>query len=211
MQRLLIYDATQHTRAPRSLGLAWQFGSYLYRGLGRIDAAYGARRFDAALRWVRRRADEHGPVTELQYWGHGKWGAVFVDRERLDRGALAPAHPLRRDLDAIRECLAPNALIWFRTCETLGANAGQDFASALGDYLGARIAGHTFVIGFYQSGLHELPPGCRADWSASEGLAVGSPGAPQRALNSAPSQPNTITCLEGRVPTQWATQQLPVR
>jgi hypothetical protein len=96
--------------------------------------------------------------------------------------------------------LAPDALLWFRTCETLGAHAGQDFAAALTDATGARVAGHTFVIGFFQSGLHCLRPGVAPHWSAEEGLAQGSAERPQSALPSTPDAPNTITCLTGAIP-----------
>ena len=51
--RLLVYDATQLDRKPAGLGLAWYAGSYLYRGLGRLDAAFGARSFESALDCAR--------------------------------------------------------------------------------------------------------------------------------------------------------------
>ena len=86
---------------------------------------------------------------------------------------------MKNDLARFREQLAPNALIWFRTCETLGANAGIEFAERLADWTGARIAGHTHVIGFHQSGLHALAPGVAADWSPTEGLVEGTADAPQ--------------------------------
>jgi len=106
-------------------------------------------------------------------------------------------------LAALREQLAPGALVWFRTCETLGAAAGIDFAERLADFLGARVAGHTYVIGFHQSGLHGLPPGTRADWSPTEGLADGTAEAPRRAKWSHRLAPRTITCLGGEVPEPW--------
>ena len=121
----------------------------------------------------------------------------------LDAGALAHRHPLRRGLDALRERLAPGALVWFRTCETFGAARGLDFARRLADHLGARVAGHTFIIGFHQSGLHGLAPGAAPDWSATEGLAEGSADEPRRARWSSPFAPQTITCLSGRVPERW--------
>lgn len=197
--RLIVYDRTQRARAPRGLGYSWQYGSYLYRALRRTDAAYGARDFDGMLRFLAS-YEPTRPITELQFWGHGKWGKIFVAQDSLDRGVLAPTHPRHALFQAFRERLAPNALLWFRTCETLGAHAGQDFAKALGDATGARVAGHTFVIGFLQSGLHCLRPGQTPDWSAAEGLARGTAQAPEQALASAPDAPNTITCLHGEVP-----------
>lgn len=197
--RLVVYDATQRDRKPRGLGLSWQYGTQLYRALGRVDAAFGARDFREALAWL---AGYRGaqPVAELQFWGHGKWGAIFVDRDVLDRSVLQPNHRLHAAFQGFRERLLPNALLWFRTCETLGAVPGQDFAQSLGDATGARVAGHTFVIGFLQSGLHCLQPGDRPSWPSNEGLAKGHPAAPEQALPSAPDAPNTITCLHGNIP-----------
>lgn len=192
-----MFDATQARRPPRLLGLSWRVGAGLYRARGWLDASLGVTSFDQALDFLAR-AEE--PIGEIQFWGHGKWGRALVDRESFDRSALAPGHRLRPKLEAVRERLAPDALVWFRTCETLGAHAGQDFARALGDFLGARVAGHTFVIGFWQSGLHALAPGAAPDWAPDEGLAVGTPDRPERAHVSAPDRPNTITCFTGRWP-----------
>jgi len=201
--RLVVYDATQRARPPRALGLSWQLGTYLYRGLGRVDAAFGARSFAEAFSWLSTHERER-PIAELQFWGHGRWGRALIERESFDRSALAQGHALHAGVRAFRERLSGDALVWFRTCETLGAERGHSFASALSDFLGASVAGHTFVIGYFQSGLHRLRPGERPSWSASEGLARGTPEAPEAALESGPSQPNTITCLTGRIPESIA-------
>jgi hypothetical protein len=197
--RLIVYDATQRKRRPRALGFSWQYGSYLYRALGRADGSVGASSFAHAFDWLARYQPSR-QIEELQFWGHGKWGRVFIDGESLDRGLLSPAHALNAQFRALRERLSQSALLWFRTCETLGASAGHDFASALGDATGARVAGHTYVIGFMQSGLHCLKPGEKPHWSASEGLARGTAEAPEAALTSSPEAPNTITCLNGEIP-----------
>jgi hypothetical protein len=197
--RLVVYDATQKRRRPAALGLSWQYGSYLYRGLRRVDASHGAESFVDALGWLGRHEASRA-IQELQFWGHGKWGRIFLDRESLDRSVLEPSHEHHAAFERLRERLTPNALIWFRTCETLGAQAGHDFASALADATGARVAGHTFVIGFFQSGLHCLRPGQRPHWSNTEGLARGTPERPEAALGSSIQAPNTITCLDGVVP-----------
>lgn len=200
--RLVVYDVTQQKRTPRALGLSWHYGTHLYRGLGRIDAAYGARCFSDAFHWLSCHEGAR-PIDEIQFWGHGKWGRIFIEGEMLDRGVLSPTHPQHRAFQALRDRLSPSALLWFRTCETLGARAGQDFASALGDATGARIAGHTFIIGFWQSGLHCLGPGQSPAWSSAEGLARGTPEKPEAALPSSFGAPNTITCLTGQVPESF--------
>lgn len=201
--RLLVFDATQRTKAPLGLGLSWSAGSVLYRALGRIDASYPARDWSSALAWLANQSEQR-PIAEIQYWGHGRWGRALIDRDSLDRTALNPGHRLHAGLMALRARLTQNALIWFRTCETLGATAGHDFAGALADFSGARVAGHTYEIAYYQSGLHVLAPGARPDWSVEEGLARGTANTPERSKHSHPAEPNTITCLTGAIPSQFA-------
>ena len=197
--RLLVFDRTC-VRGSGALSPVWSLGSRLYRGLGRVDAVRGVASWRETFAFV---AEQRDSIEELQYWGHGKWGCAFVDREVLDRRALSPAHPLHDGLAALKERLAPDALVWFRTCETLGAARGIDFGERLADHLGARVAGHTFIIGLHQSGLHGLAPGTRADWSPNEGLAEGTAADPKRAKWSTPLSPRTITCFTGRVPPAW--------
>jgi hypothetical protein len=158
--------------------------------------------FEDGLAWLSA-VSPSAPIAELQFWGHGKWGRIFIGREALDKRALAQGHDHHAALCALRERLSPDALIWFRTCETFGAMVGQDFARAWTDFFGCRAAGHTFVIGYWQSGLHLLHPGHSPTWGVEEGLIRGSPARPERAALSWPGRPNTITCLEGRVPEGW--------
>src|SRR5690606_32926629 len=101
------------------------------------------------------------PVRELPFWGHGMWGDARVDRETFDERSLLAGSPLHARLKALRSLLAQDALIWFRTCETFGAVRGQHFACALSEFMGRRVAGHTYVIDAWQSGLHALDPGAR--------------------------------------------------
>lgn len=197
--RLMVFDKTDR------LTPAWASGSLLYRALGRLDATKGVTSWEEAFDWLAA-VDPSRPIGEIQYWGHGKWGSALVDRTSFDASVLAPGHALSKKLAAIKERLAENALFWFRTCETFGAAPGIDFAERLADHLGARVAGHTFIIGVTQSGLHGLHPGVRADWSNEEGLAEGTPDAPVRALWSNRKAPRTITCFDGSVPDDWFTR-----
>lgn len=186
------------------LSSAWTAGASLYRGLGRLDAAFGASSWDEALVWIAGTYRER-PIAELQYWGHGRWGRVFVDRDALDASALDDGHRLHAPLMALKERLLPDArsLVWLRTCEAFGAHAGHAFAAKLADGLGARVAGHTHVIGAVQSGLHGLRPGHLPTWSASEGIAEGTAAEPKTAHGSSFLRPHTITCFEGAVPEAW--------
>ena len=198
---MIVFDVTC-TRGVAGVGglsTAWRAGAALYGALGRIDCSFGATSWSEALDWVAT----HESIEEVQYWGHGKWGGALVDRDWLDGSALVKGHPLRAKLEAVRERLAPDALVWFRTCETFGAAAGHAFASGLADLLGARVAGHTFVIGGLQSGLHGLRPGHTPTWSTEEGIAEGTAQKPIRAFGSAWSRPNTVLFLTGQVPQAW--------
>lgn len=207
--RLIVYDDTCRPRArPFGLSTAWSAGSVLYRALARTDASRGVRSWSEALDWLAR-VEPSRAIAEVQFWGHGKWGTAMVDEERLDVGVLSPRHPLHVKLAAVRERLVgdAHALVWFRTCETLGACAGQDFAVRLADWLGARVAGHTFVIGAVQSGLCGVAPGARPTWSVAEGLAAGTPDAPRAALGSSWRAPRTISCLQSAVPEAWMSSR----
>ena len=174
--RVVVYDKT----CPK-LGRVWAAGARLYRRMGWTDDAHGVASWREALAWLGER-----DVRELQYWGHGKWGTFLVDRAPVRVEDVAPLRGL--------------SLFWLRTCESFGACAGHDFAMRLGDTLGARVAGHTYVIGFRQSGLHVLSPGERPSWPVSEGLAAGTPEEPERAHGSSFRAPGTITALTPRLP-----------
>ncbi|HEY3593902.1 MAG TPA: hypothetical protein VGL13_08510 [Polyangiaceae bacterium] len=200
--KLILFDTTCKNKIGFGLSSAWSSGSTLYRALGRVHSARGAATFEEGLGWLStHRAGE--PISEVQFWGHGKWGRIFMARESLDRTALVRGHRHHAALERLRERLAPDALFWFRTCETFGAAPGQQFARAWTDFFGRRAAGHTFIIGYWQSGLHLLEPGAIPHWSRNEGLEEGTADAPMRAGWSLPGQPNTISCLAGRVPSGW--------
>ena len=164
----------------------WAAGARLYRALAWIDAFHGAHTWDDAIAWAARHE-----LDELQYWGHGKWGTVLCGGEQIDAATTHRFAPLR-----VR-------LLWLRTCESFGARAGHAFAAKLADQLGARVAGHTFIIGFRQSGLHALAPGATPTWPVDEGLAAGTPEAPERARWSSWRAPRTVHALEPRLPA-WA-------
>ena len=174
----------------------------MYSSLGRLDATFGAASWDEALAWIAG-VQPGEPIGEVQYWGHGKWGSVQIADERLSASALRERHPLHSRLCGLRERLAPEALLWFRTCETFGAKSGIDFARRCTDFFGVRAAGHTHVIHYWQSGLHGLTPGHVPDWRAADGLIQGTPEEPRSARTSSPLEPRTITCTQGTIPARW--------
>ena len=198
--RLLIYDGAGRT----PLHKTWAVGARVYRALGRIDAYHGASDWADALAWLSRfRAG--AAVAEVQYWGHGKWGALFIGQDVLNVHAFDAGNRHRAALDAAAARMLPEgrSLVWLRTCETFGARAGHVFAVKASRFFGARVAGHTHVIGALQSGLHGLRPGEAPKWSDSEGLARGTPDAPILAKNSSPDAPHTIHFMNNAVPEDW--------
>lgn len=200
----MVYDASGRDRRGLWPGLApaWSAGAQLYRSLGRIDRWHGARSWTEALRWIAR-VERARPIDEVQLWMHGRWGRALLGPEVLDVSALAPSSPFHRSLEELRERTHAGTLIWFRTCETFGADAGHAFAQRVADFFGCRAAGHTHIIGTWQSGLHSIGPGETPRWAASEGLREGTPARPARALGSSPLRDRTIHCLRGRIPDGW--------
>ncbi len=196
----MVYDDTcrRANTLPFGLTHSWIAGNLLYRGLGRIDASFAAHDWDGALQWLA--SFGAGAIDEIQFWGHGKWGMALIDKDVLDVRAL---HTRRRDLDAVKERLHKDSMWWFRTCETLGGEAGHRFAAEWADHFGCSVAGHTYIIGPWQSGLHLHEPGTPIHWSAWEGVQEGSANNPTRAKWSAPREPNTISCLQSVVPAGW--------
>ena len=207
--KLVVYDATDTgplllvprivrgedgtARGTGGLTRWWRIGAALHTTAQRADAAFGATSWDEAIRWAREQAERSGrPVEELQAWGHGGWGYMGMGPTKLDAASDAYAR-------ALRPLLAPNALVWLRCCSAFAAEAGTDLAPRLADALGARVAGHTFIIGFWQSGLHVVSPGGRADWSVDEGTSRTSAGV-RIADVSRPGAPRTITCLRPGLP-----------
>jgi hypothetical protein len=206
--RLMLFDKTcRGSRFGPGLSHAWGAGSVLYRALRRLDASFGIDRWSDGLDWLVAQSHARGrPISEVQYWGHGRRGRAMVASEVLDRSALEMKHPLHAKLDALRKSLADDgsALWWWRTCETIGGREGHALARSFARFLGARVAGHTYVIGVWQSGLHELAPGADPHWSVREGFAPGDADADDTvALRSTPQAPNTIHCLQGTVPRGW--------
>jgi hypothetical protein len=199
--RLLVFDRTCRGGWLRpGLSHAWAAGRHLYGALGRLDDARGVASWAEALDWLGG-VSSGAPIAEIQFWGHGRWGRVLVGGEALDVGALAPGHPHHDRLCRVRERLLPGdaGLWWFRTCETFGTAAGHGFARAWTRFFRCRAAGHTYVIGAWQSGLHALRPGEEPRWSLTEGLPPGQVD-PPLAARSGPGKPNTITCFHGRIP-----------
>ncbi len=201
--RLLVYDDTCRGRGPLpGLTHTWLAGAVWFRYLDRFDGVYPADSWQGALEWLANVEPER-EIGEIQFWGHGKWGRVLIDGEPLEVSDLEPSSKYRPSLESIRNRISgAEALWWFRTCETFGGKPGHEFARRWTDFFDCRVASHTYIIGPWQSGLHVLSPGEAPDWSLEEGLAEGTPEAPERAEWSTPMEPNTVFCLTPGDPSE---------
>jgi hypothetical protein len=194
--RTMIFDATgKGGRGQWALTASWVLGARVYGGLGRLDNHCGVRSWVEALSFLADVGSPDEPLDEVQFWGHGLIGRAFIGRDVLDIDALGANHPTAALWARVRARLTPSSLWWFRTCDTFGCRTGHQFASAFGSELGCRVAGHTFIIGPWQSGLHSLLPGATPSWSIDEGTGV--------ERWSRPGAPNTIHCLQGSIPVGW--------
>ncbi len=218
--RLVAYDPTDDRPVTRWLGErlsggadgtssggpglspAWYAGTLLHRLTGAADATLGARTWTEALAWATRTAEERGrPVGSLQVWGHGGWGFMRLGDTRLDEGSLRPEHALAPLLDAFRAHLAgPEAALWLRCCSAFGAAAGRRFAVAASRRLQCRVAGHTYIIGPFQSGTHSVRPGQEPAWDPSEGVTCDAGGVAVSPKWSGPFEPATVSCLRLGLP-----------
>jgi hypothetical protein len=201
--RLLVFDATGYGASwmQGPLSASWRYGADLYKRRPvktRVDASFGATCWQDAFAWLASVQPKEA-IDEVQYWGHGLPGCVFIGADRLDRERFARRDPLADDLDAVVARLrGPGALVWLRTCGAFGGEAGQAFAVACAERFGCRVGGHTFVIGPLQSGLHTVSQTTSPRWPAHEGQSEAG-----GLLPSSWSAPHTITCLHGAIPAGW--------
>jgi hypothetical protein len=188
------------------LGLShsWFAGGVLYKTLRRLDACGGFADWIEALTWVASyREDE--PISEIQFWGHGSPGCVWMKNEALAHFSTDwnKQSATTEALWAIRSRLRADSLIWFRTCSTFAGEKGQQFAKAWATGMNCRVAGHTHIIGLLQSGLRSIVPEQEPSWPSDEGILQGTPARPTRMQPSSLRAKNTITCLHGDVPEGW--------
>jgi hypothetical protein len=178
----------------------WRAGAFAYEATRTADASLAADSWGEALVWAVGVADRsRRAIGSLQVWCHGGWGSVRLGASRLDSDALAPGHALAAEIDALRDHLAQrDALVWFRCCSAFGHH-GRHFAAAAADRLRCRVAGHTHIIHFFQSGLHSLAPGQQPGWDPAEGVRFAR-GRAAGARSSSPMAPSTITCLRTTLP-----------
>lgn len=192
---LMMFDNTDWTS---SLTKSWFMGGKLYKTFRAVDLTQGVSSWENALDWLLEVAPGK-KISQIQFWGHGLPGQAYIGQDVLDARALHSNTELIAKLNKVKTRLTPNALFWFRTCLTFAGQTGQQFAKEFATTIDCRVAGHTFIIGPFQSGLHSLPPGATPYWPVKEGLTTTK----NKYIWSNPMKPNTISCLRSTVPSGW--------
>ena len=188
LQRAVLWGAADK-RIP---GFSWMVCGQIARQAGRFELGLKAPSWGYAAAMLAIRADMAGkPWDMVQLWSHGVPGHPYMGGDK---------YTAREDKEALRmigNVMNPKGTVWFRSCAVFSGSVGHDFAQRAAGLLGCRVAGHTFNIGPWQSGLHTLAPGDQPKWSTVEGNRDGTP------LWSAPWEPNTITALQWTIPRGW--------
>lgn len=168
------------------LALTWKIGCFLHKLFGKLDDYHAAGSWEEAFAWLESRP---GLLASIQYWGHGSPGCVWLAQVNLDRSQF------KRLVTQV----PPNAVLWFRTCSTFQGQRGYDISDYLTKLLNCTVAGHTRVIGVFQSGLHTRKPGQAPSWPLDE-----SDGGPAWMVSLGLQWgTNTIVCLRASVPEGW--------
>jgi hypothetical protein len=184
--KIILFDKTSRDIP----GFAWAIGSFR-PGWTRI----GAKSWDEAAEAIGSVFFEHvcnlgdgersERLTELQIWGHGQPGEPLIAGK-----PMTPAF-IRR----VQVSVNPDSLVWFRSCSVFFGATGRVFAERTANELSCRIAGHTHVIGPWQSGLCTQVPGELWKWGTHNGAWT--------KYKSGWREPRTIACLRMAVPPGW--------
>jgi hypothetical protein len=185
--RVAVYDKNPGAGFAQSfLALTWRIGCFLHKLFGKLDAYHAATSWEDAFAWLHAQPK---PLASIQYWGHGSPARIWL------AGKAANAE----DFIALKPKLAPSAVIWFRVCSAFRGIQGHAFSQDLADNLGCTIAGHTRIIGVFQSGLHTRAPNTEASWPVTEDEFPKSIWS----SNGLKRGNNTIFCLRASIPKGW--------
>jgi len=132
-------------------------------------------------------------VSSVTFYGHGGDGYMCVGAgtqskksaktpgpgKKMDIASFTnPADPTYRAMVDLRACLTPDAVIYFKGCDTFAGAKGRAFAEAAANFFGQEgpkgqfscpnriVKGHNAEIGYNLKfpGLQELKPGEKAEW-----------------------------------------------
>lgn len=197
MKRLMIYDQTTIVDGldlkTDALAYSWALGGELYRSLRSLDKIKGVSSWNEALNWILIEGKKE-PISMIQYWGHGSPGCAHIG---LD--VLVNNDTWDNEIKEISTYLTDDCLFWFRTCATFAGIHGQKFAKDFANKICCRVAGHTYNINFFHSGLHAVLPNESPTWSTNEGVEsfIDNHYILKKSSIFAPS---TIICLQANLP-----------
>ena len=199
--RLTIYDKTDITSdllgldVPIGLTHSWFAGGRLYRMMRWVDETRGFATWEDALDWLAHTEPDQ-KIKQIQVWGHGGPGRSYMAGEALSHDSVYQGrHVLALQLIADR--MTRDGVIWFRQCSVFAGPNGHRFARTGANEMGCRVAGHTHIIGPWQSGLHTIEPNENPRWPTGEGLVDGKP------VWGRPWTANTVNMLRSDIPDGW--------
>jgi hypothetical protein len=175
------------------LTYSWMYGSRMFKLFNSLDTAKGVSSWEEAFSFLEE-FSKTTVITGVQFWGHGAPGVAAIGGELLNRKKTSQ---YKERLSNIGSRMSEDAYWWWRTCGTYGRETGKHFAEHFTKTLGRKTAGHTHVIGFWQSGGHVIRPEQKAHWSDVEGFAG------DQMISSNWNRPNTIICAQTKIPKNW--------
>jgi len=195
------FDDLDYT-IPIGLSHEWTVGGRLYRALRWVDECKGFSNWTEALEWLANVHPEE-KITQIQVWGHGAPGRSWMGKTQVNAKSFQEHGAV---LEAIKNRMDSNSVIWFRNCGVFAGNKGQHFAKEWARNMNCVIAAHTYIIGIFQAGLNTLRPGQEPLWSPLEGIEKGTAARPVKLKNSVLGSEKNITLLHSKLP-RWALKR----
>lgn len=196
---IMFYDSSDW--AGEQLRFSWITGGKFYKMFRGVEHHAGFSSWEDALKWLSS-LEEGKKINSIQFWGHGTPGRVWINGDFLSIRSVIPQHSHNSLLHALKARLTKDSVIWFRSCNVFAGSEGHLFATIMSSFFNCKVAGHTYIVGPWQSGLHTITPEQRPSWSKEEGLKNKKDGTVEK-LWSTPWAPNTIFCLTGKIPESW--------
>lgn len=142
------------------LSWIWRLGSTI----GKTPFTYGVRNWDAAIAAIDMVYATVGEPIDVQIWGHGNDGKVYIAGKHL---------PLDRFADELNGKIRE---FWARSCETIKGRVGQQWAIDFVREVGATYVGHAVVTNWpnplWQGRIAALRPG-EDVWWPRDGKGLG--------------------------------------
>lgn len=196
---IMIYDSSDW--AGKQLRFSWITGGKFYKLFHSIEHHAGFDNWQEAFEWILS-VEPDRKINSIQFWGHGSPGRVWINGDALSIRSLTEQSQHYIMLKKLKDRMAKDSVIWFRSCNVFSASEGRFFSIAFCQFMQTKIAGHTYIVGPWQSGLHTIKPGQRPSWDLSEGLKKTEDGKIKK-LWSTPWEKNTVFCLNNKIPEGW--------